>query len=647
MLSFVLFLIVIALSSIFRLTNLGLIEFKIDEASNLFLSARVLFGHTLPSGGIATSTGILNPPLFNYLLLPFTLISVDPKFITFIIAFSNVLAIGFLFLMIKKYYNQTLSFIVSLLIAFSPSAIIFSRKIWPPDIVLPFAVVIFYSIHKIIIEKKIKFWIPLSAFLLYVIQLDLAYVFFAFILFLFLILSRPKVNIKYILFGLIIGIIPLAPYALYQLKNNCPDCPMVFSVGKKLAVQRSINLFTIPLKITGQGDLRFVMGDDLISLTNNSPLLNKLRNVFYVEYILTVLGIFIFWKKYPKLRFLSYAIFFVPISYFIFRLESSIHYFVILMPFLFFFIGISIYTLLNSKNLMLKYLSLIIFSLIIITSTIINFGFFDLLNKNQGFRGDYGQSLSKTYPLAEKEFENYKQRYDYNEILISSYIPNSVMHGSSSFAQMLYPISETKINLEYIEDNLKKFPNDPRITHGLIVFYTLNPTRETLDVLRNKLTDIPAYQPIYNEVKLLYLQRSYKKIYQDLAVPFTFEYPEHWTLIERREIDLIEVSDENYIFSIQRVSGDQAVALDNFNPKNNEVNIIKIFDNEIKKKNCFVNKKYCGTIYEASQIDGFYYLIEYRIKHGYQELKDNNNPLKVMDDIVDSLRNNEKYKKRI
>lgn len=647
MLNLVLFLIVIVLSAIFRLTNLDLIEFKTDEASNLLLSSRVLFGHALPPGGIATSTGILNPPLFNYLLLPFTFISVDPKFITFIIALSNALAIGFLFLIVKKYYSQTLAFIISLLIAFSSSAIIFSRKIWPPDIVLPFAVVIFYSIHKIIVEKKTKFWIPLSAFLLFVTQLDLAYVFFSLILFLFLLLSKPQINIKYIIFGLVIGIIPLLPYATYQLKNSCPDCPLVFSVGKKLAAERSISLFTIPLKITTQGDFRFVMGDDLITFANNFPFFNKLRGVFYAESILIIFGIFIYWKKYPKLRFLPYTMFFVPLSYFLFRLETSIHYFVILMPFLFFFTGIAIYTFLNSKKPILKYLSLFTFLSIIATSIMFNSSFFDLLSKNKGFRGDYGQSLAKTYALTEKEFRDYKRRYDYKEIIISSYIPNSVMHGSSSFAQMLYPIFQTEANLNEIENNLKKFPNDPRIIHRLTVFYTSDATRQTLDILRNKLKDIPSYEIIYNEVKTLYMQRHYKKIYQDMAVPFTFEYPEHWRLIEHREIDLIEVSDENYEFSIQRVSGNQTVILDNYNPKDNEIKIINIFDNEIKKTNCFIKKRYCGTIYETFQIDGFYYQIEYQIKNEYKEPTDNDNPIKTMDDIVDSLSINEKYKKRI
>lgn len=71
------FLIIVALSSIFRLTNLDLVEFKADEASNLLLATRIFFDHPLPYAGTATSVGILNPPFFIYLLIPLTLISLQ------------------------------------------------------------------------------------------------------------------------------------------------------------------------------------------------------------------------------------------------------------------------------------------------------------------------------------------------------------------------------------------------------------------------------------------------------------------------------------------------------------------------------------------------------------------------------------------
>ena len=68
-LTLLLFLFIVAASAIFRITNLNLIEFKDDEAINLFLAARPLFGHPFPPGGTVSSIGLLNPPFFNYLLL--------------------------------------------------------------------------------------------------------------------------------------------------------------------------------------------------------------------------------------------------------------------------------------------------------------------------------------------------------------------------------------------------------------------------------------------------------------------------------------------------------------------------------------------------------------------------------------------------
>ena len=176
------FFLIVAVASVFRLTNLDLMEFKIDEASNLFLASRLINDQSILPAGTATSIGILNPPFFIYFLIPITFVSQDPKFAAFIIALINCLSIGFLYLVINKYYGQKLAVITSLLIALSPWSILFSRKIWPPDLVLPFAVVIFYSLHKTILEKNTKCWIVLIASLVLLFQLDLIYVFFSFLL---------------------------------------------------------------------------------------------------------------------------------------------------------------------------------------------------------------------------------------------------------------------------------------------------------------------------------------------------------------------------------------------------------------------------------------------------------------------------------
>ena len=153
------FFVILLFSLSFRITNLDLIEFKTDEAVNLLLSAWPALHHSLPPGGTVSSIGILNPPLFNYILTPLTFFTLDPKTFSFLIGFLNSVAIAFFYLIVKNYYSQVIAFTSSVLFAFSPWAILYSRKIWNQDILVPFFVLMFYSLHKIIIDKKRIFWL--------------------------------------------------------------------------------------------------------------------------------------------------------------------------------------------------------------------------------------------------------------------------------------------------------------------------------------------------------------------------------------------------------------------------------------------------------------------------------------------------------
>ncbi|MDO8621154.1 MAG: hypothetical protein Q7R31_02645 [Candidatus Levybacteria bacterium] len=504
-----LFLLVVFLSLIFRITNLDLIEFKIDEASNLLLATRLMFGHPLPYGGITSSVGILNPPLFNYILIPFTLISLDPKVIVAIIALINSLAIGLFFLIIKKYYNTALALIASLILAFSPWLIIFSRKIWPPDLIFPFSVLLFFSIHKIIIEKKIVFWITFVLSSLFLIQLDLSSAFFILLISAFLVIQKPQLNWKYIMIGLVLGILPMLPYLVYEFKNSCPDCLLLLTFNKQLDI-RSPEVFIRSLQILNQGNFKFILRNDTLTFFTNYPFVYQLKSIFYIEYLLIPIGMLLFWMKNKDLRFIVYAILGLPILYFIFRLGSFMHYYVILVPFLCLFLSISFYALIKSKNYTLRYGSIGILLTVIIYSIIFNFYLFVIIRKQSGLNGDYGASFNKTLPYVEQQIVEYKNRKDYQEILLSSYIDVSAMRGISPFAIMIYPPKETEKNLKAIEERLKNDPNDPRILQELLVYYTSQKiTRPYVDYIKKKITISPAYEIIYNEVNHLYNASQY------------------------------------------------------------------------------------------------------------------------------------------
>ena len=173
--------------------------------------------------------------------------------------------------------------------------ILFSRKIWTQDVLLPFTVLFLYSIHALLLNKKDKFWIPLIASSLLLMQLHQASIFFLAPLTLFLLIKKTKINLKYILTGVLIGIIPLLPYLLYELSNGCPDCSAILMSSSKLRTSPSFEIFQRPLQILGQGNFDFILGQNgLISFSKDYKLAFELRKVLYIFYILIPLSIVIF-----------------------------------------------------------------------------------------------------------------------------------------------------------------------------------------------------------------------------------------------------------------------------------------------------------------------------------------------------------------
>lgn len=628
------FFLIIALSSIFRLTNLDLVEFKADEASNLLLATRIFFSHPLPYAGVASSVGILNPPFFIYLIIPLTLISLDPKIISFFIALINVLSIGFFFLIIKKYYNQTLAFIASVLIAFSPWSIILSRKIWPPDMVLPFIILCIYSLHKIIVDKKMKFLIILSTSLTLLSQLALTYILFPFFLIIFLLLTNGKISKKYILLGLLIGAIPFLPYLIYELSNKCPDCILAFSVNKKLAVASSFEIFARPLQIASQGDFRHLFGNDISIFAKTFPLVYKLKAIFYLEYALIPLGLLLFWKKYKKFRFLVYAIISTLLSYFAFHILPAIHYFAIFIPFIFIFLGLSLHELFFINRLF-KYLSYFLLFSIVTISIAYNYSFFNLIKSKGGLSGDYGGIVGNSYPRTINKYFKYKNDKNFQEIIISSYMPTSMMYSPSSFAQMLYPYQDTKNNLNELDLNLQKFPDNPIIIRKLTAYYAANPTGLTLDILRDKSNDIPEYKSIYSEILNLYLQKNLKKLYTGNMLSFTFEYPQHWELIEDYETDSVRVSGDNYLIIIKKNSSS---SLEKISKSEYKTSNETIFNQKITRKDCFIDNKYCGSSFSQFTISNEKYQIEFSQNQDNPELNRIKNAKSIIDDVTASFR---------
>lgn len=496
-------------SLLFRITNLNIIEFKGDEAINLFLASRPVFGHPFPPGSTISSIGVLNPPLINYLLFPLTILSTDPKSVSLAIGIINAIAIIFFFSLFRKYYGTVVMGVTTFLLALSPWSILYSRKIWAQDLLLPLLILLLYSVHKIVLEKKEIFWFFYILASLFIIQLHQPSLFFVSILTIYLFLSRPKFSTKYIFLGILLGLLPCIPYVLYQYYHACPDCSALQNAGGKLSETYDLVIFQRPFQILSQGNFRFILGDNIAVFSQDYSPAYALRKLFYVEYLILPFGMYVFWKKHKQMRNLVYCTLTLPVIYFLLRIVPHMHYFVIIIPLLFLFLGSGIGNLLSHKNPFVKGGAIISFVLLITASLVFNTAFFQFVNVQKSLNGDYGTSFEVTEHVAKKRLSKLQSLPEYQEILAASYIPRDFIYGTNPGGKMLYNYHETKKHLPKLEKRLKHVPEDARVQNELIAYYTTSPiSKKLLAYLKKKVHKLPGYQVIYEEVNNLYQKQT-------------------------------------------------------------------------------------------------------------------------------------------
>lgn len=647
LLLFFLFISVIAASAFFRIQNLHLIEFKADEGINLFLATRPLFGHAFPPIGIISSAGIPNPPFFNYLMLPIVYTTTDPKAISFIIGSINSLAIGLFFLLVYKYYSLPAALPSSVLIALSPWSILFSRKIWPPDFILPFMVAILYSLHKIVIDKKDFFWLPYTVFSLFLIQLYHPTTFFVFSVTAFLLIQKMKPHIGYIAAGIFLGILPLLPYLFYQLQNGCADCSTFLRIREKLALRNSTEMFLRPMQIIGQGNFQFILGSDMHTFASNYPFAYQVRKLLYFPYLILPLSMALFWKRNIKLRFLVYATTLLPIFYFFIRLEPFMHYFAVIIPILFIFIGVGFSAVFSSKVFLVKLFFFFLFIALLIAYGSFNSAFFDLLSKQKMLAGDYGTSFSQTEKFTKEHLFKYKNDKHYKEMTVASYVQRGSIVGNQTLAKAVYNQKKTARKINQLDQQLKKVPADSSVENELLAYYTLLPkTPKTMEMLREKTIQNQYYHNIYEEIYKHYLSFNLKNVYR--GSDFSLEYPGHWKKIDLPSGGLMLKVDNFYMVvardDLENNELDNFWQDEGFLQKTYNSQKIKILEQDIQRMECVKTQNlWCGVGYNTISIKEIPYKIFYQSELAKSQppgLNDKklNEIVKEMDLVVNSIR---------
>lgn len=480
-------IIIFAAASFFRIFYLDLIEFKYDEAFTVFELTQFYAHPYLMQVGPPQSTGIYNPPLFNYLMVILSLFSRDPQYLSFVIGLVNSVFIVIFYLVIRKPFGNLVAAFSSLLLALSPWSIIFSRKIWIPDLILPFVVMFLYFYLK-------RSVLPLFLIIALLIQMHASGLFLALATVLGFLLTKEKINLKKAALGLLIGFIPAVPYFVRQLSSTpiCIDCVAFFNYQFSTRIFDFDN-FTRVLQLNNGLHFNALLGNDYQEFLGSSPVLRIINSLFLALTLIPLGGAIYVIRSKRQYLYLILFLVITPLLYFLSRTPSYIHYFAILIPLGALMYGLSFnFFWERVKNSYLKYIVIFISASLIILNVFFTVSFYKFVAERKVIAGDYGPVFPKTREFVEKETLDYRLFSEYPLIKSYAYMfaKPELIHGK--LGELFMQGNNANLAIGEFRKALEENPKDTFSRGNLAYIYKMTGKDKEAEIELEELAKVDA-----------------------------------------------------------------------------------------------------------------------------------------------------------
>jgi len=160
-------ILVLWLAAALRWAQLGLVEFKYDEAHILGMAYQLAGGDSFPilSGG--TSLGIPRGAFSVYLqAVPLALAGLRPEMVVWWGATLGVLAVALTYLLGRRMAGSRVGLLAALFMAANPWLVLYDRKLWA-HIQVSFSVLLLLLAWNVVVRQRSRsaFWFPIIAIL--------------------------------------------------------------------------------------------------------------------------------------------------------------------------------------------------------------------------------------------------------------------------------------------------------------------------------------------------------------------------------------------------------------------------------------------------------------------------------------------------
>ena len=221
------FFFLLLLALILRLIFLPYAKFENETARDLVLANEMLDQHTLRLKGLSPEVDPSSlqqsfVPLFYYFLAFSQFIFRHPYSAVALIILFSLLGIFFFYLFVNHYYGRNIALLSAAFFSFNPWIFAFvSLNFANPSFLIPFVVLLYFSLHKVIVDHK-DFYIILTAVsLASLLHFHLSSLLLLPIVLIFLILFRPSLFLtRYFLIALVVGSLFFVPYIIYTAQHD-------------------------------------------------------------------------------------------------------------------------------------------------------------------------------------------------------------------------------------------------------------------------------------------------------------------------------------------------------------------------------------------------------------------------------------------
>lgn len=411
-----------------RLSFLGLIEYKADEALTVLSLKQFWQQPHVIQAGLVSSTGARNFPLFQYLLIPVARISTDPRWLSGCIGLISVIMIGWFFVVNRQAFGEKVAGIAALLLAVAPYPVLYSRKIWAQDLIWLLAV----PIYALMLRVRRKRGQPLELFvlgLLLVLQAQLhgSGIFFLLIAGGYLVFKR--VRWWWVVMGMMVGWLTALPYIWLQFDSTprFPDLTAYQQMAAKTINAPDIKHLILPFEyLTNWGWVDIMGPMDYQAFVATTPA----QGVGMLAGVVAALGL-----GYGVYRAISDKANRMLVGlmggmvglYFVMSVPARLHYYQILAPYIAVTCALGLMKLFKSQPLLLgPTIRLIVLADVLFTGM-----FWRYLTIRQGVMGDYGVPYQFSEPRVRQAIQPYSNRSDIDTLATYAHFDPSLAKYSN------------------------------------------------------------------------------------------------------------------------------------------------------------------------------------------------------------------------